>query len=234
VKKNFGLGEIQRMILGAIKNPDQPHAELSSVICEKPPITSQQRLRIYQEAYKNRMLESLRDDFPRVEKILGSDEFDKNAAMYLESHPSRYASLAEASQHFPQWMKESSDELYEAASVDWIEILASHQVEVDRQNVLGPQEIGMGIPFVIIKNATLFSFIGKTDIFVSYRSWGEIRSRQMRPEEFHFFQMISGRMEVEELAKLVESLRMDEGQLQNLFSNWVRDEVIYCKRRDEC
>jgi len=52
-----------------------------------------QRIQIYRDMYRTRLVDVLREDFPLVAVILGDDEFEALAGRYLARHPSAHPSV---------------------------------------------------------------------------------------------------------------------------------------------
>jgi len=67
---------------------------------------STDRLGVYTEMYWARLLDVLRDDFPRVAAVLGADRFTALAAAYLERHPSTDPSVRWVGANFADFLAE--------------------------------------------------------------------------------------------------------------------------------
>lgn len=68
-------------------------------------LTSRERLGIYRDQYRIRLLDSLLDDFPGLRKIVGARKFEKLAKAYLDAHPSRSFTLRDLGRDLPQWLR---------------------------------------------------------------------------------------------------------------------------------
>ena len=55
--------------------------------------SAEERLDVYYEAYRLRLLEVLRDDFPGLVALMSADTFNAMGLRYLEQHPSNYYSV---------------------------------------------------------------------------------------------------------------------------------------------
>jgi len=55
--------------------------------------SAEQRLDVYYEAYRLRLLEVLRDDFPGICGLMNADTFNTMGLRYLEKHPSNHPSV---------------------------------------------------------------------------------------------------------------------------------------------
>src|SRR3989442_3051793 len=63
-----------------------------------------QRLDLYAHMYCARLLDALREDFPRVAAILGFERFREIARAYLARNPSAHPSLRYLGRHFPEFL----------------------------------------------------------------------------------------------------------------------------------
>ncbi len=229
MKSSLSLFEIQKKIAKTIKEVS-PSSELSSIVCEKPPISIQDRLEIYRDAYRARMTESLAEDFPRVQENIGENEFDQLAWSYIQEQPSRFASLAEVSQHFPKYLELISEELFELASIDWIEILSGHARSMDFKNKLSAKEIQQGVPFKLKTNPTLQSFIGKESIYIAFQCRDEVEVKLCRDFELNFFEQMQTSSTLQELSSLISSTNLAADEIQNLVIEWLKHEIVFCER----
>jgi len=85
---------------------------------------STDRLGVYTEMYWARLLDVLRDDFPRVAAVLGGDRFTALAGAYLERHPSTDPSVRWVGAYFAAFLAERGrvDEqpfLTDLARLEW-------------------------------------------------------------------------------------------------------------------
>src|SRR6266404_5978685 len=93
------LRELQALFLRSIATTSDRsddhrfHPELLELVNARGVLGATQRLGIYAEMYWARLLDVLRDDFPRVAAIVGDDRFTTLAAAYLERHPSTNPSV---------------------------------------------------------------------------------------------------------------------------------------------
>jgi hypothetical protein len=56
-------------------------------------VSAEERLTIYANAYRLRLLEALDTDYPGLHAVLGDDDFDTMGRAYIAAHPSAYFSL---------------------------------------------------------------------------------------------------------------------------------------------
>jgi hypothetical protein len=88
------LNDWQAEVQAYLLNPDaQPNTALQASLLGSAALTAEQGLAIYHNAYRARLLEALRGDYPAVHGWLGDEEFDALALAYLSAHPSQHFSL---------------------------------------------------------------------------------------------------------------------------------------------
>jgi hypothetical protein len=63
-----------------------------------------ERARVYYDAYRLRLAEILRVDFPGLCALMTTDEFDALARRYLDAHPSRYPTVRWFGQHLADFL----------------------------------------------------------------------------------------------------------------------------------
>lgn len=67
-----------------------------------------QRLNIYQQAYTSRLLRCLREHFPKLHLLLGTDLFHALGEAYLRCHPSTTFTLRDLGSEFSTFIKQSA------------------------------------------------------------------------------------------------------------------------------
>ncbi len=92
-------------------------------------VSAAERLDIYANMYFFRILDSLKEDFPAVLKILGANGFHDLIADYILKHPSSHWSLRYVGQDLPPFLKKYSllkkwPYLSELAQVEWLLLTA--------------------------------------------------------------------------------------------------------------
>ncbi len=94
-------------------------------------LNSLERLEIYNKQYWYRLLESLQEDFPGLNAILGHRRFEKLSIAYLTRHPSQSYSLNHLGDRLTSFIKEEpglttpdSDLAYDMARFEWAELKA--------------------------------------------------------------------------------------------------------------
>ena len=78
--------------------------ELENVIARSRALSSVERLEIYVDAYHERLMECLREEFPATRHAVGNDLFDALAFGYLESFPSRSYTLGRLGADLPRYL----------------------------------------------------------------------------------------------------------------------------------
>jgi hypothetical protein len=100
------LVQMQKAFFRCISRPLGPRDTMvrdrntDGMILENDRLTSHERLRLYAQQYWWRLLDSLRDDFPATEKVLGSKRFHQLSVRYIAKCPSRKYSLIYLGERF--------------------------------------------------------------------------------------------------------------------------------------
>jgi hypothetical protein len=90
----MSLRDWQAQVQAYLLNPDaQPSPALRASLLGSAALSVEQGLAIYHNAYRARLLEALRGDYPAVHGWLGDEEFDALALAYIDAHPSQHFSL---------------------------------------------------------------------------------------------------------------------------------------------
>jgi hypothetical protein len=171
------LEQIQRWLQSVIMHPggvaegveaetarqhlDVPLAELDSVIRPSQALTSDARLEIYVNAYHERLLECLRQEFCGTQYAVGEELFDALAFGYLQSYPSRSYTLGQLGVSFAVYLDEHrhhAQETPQGAPATWadfvVELAQFERVQrevfdaegTERGNVLDFDEVASVAP----------------------------------------------------------------------------------------
>jgi hypothetical protein len=86
--------------------------------------SAEERVHLYVEGYRLRLLETLQDAFSGLHAFLGDEEFDKLGRAYIDAHPSTHPSVRWFSQHLPAFLKTAAPYsahpvLAEMAAFEW-------------------------------------------------------------------------------------------------------------------
>lgn len=87
------------------------------------PMSIEKRLGIYHNAYRVRLVDSLRDTFEKTWAYLGDATFEQCARAFIESHPSTHRSLRDYGVELPDWLRQqfpSDADVAELAQMDWL------------------------------------------------------------------------------------------------------------------
>ncbi len=136
------LDQIQRWMQSVIMHPggvaegveaaaarqhlDVPLAELDSVIQPSQALSSSARLEIYVDAYYERLLECLRQEFCGTQYAVGEELFDALAFGYLQSYPSGSYTLGQLGASLAQFLEERrlhAQDVPEGAPDTWPEFV---------------------------------------------------------------------------------------------------------------
>ena len=114
--------------------------DVASRIVNTPGFDTHQRLSIYGNAYRSRLVEALSVDYAALYNLLGDDDFHRVGLDYIEAYPSTYYSLRWFGQDLPRFLK--TDETYRDQA--WLAELA--EFEWTFVNAFDAKDIGiMGI-----------------------------------------------------------------------------------------
>lgn len=83
-------------------------AEASAIAAGNERLSPAEQVDIYREQYFLRHVDSLRDDFRAIERLLGEDAFHALATAYLAAHPPSTWSLRDAGEALPRFVAEAA------------------------------------------------------------------------------------------------------------------------------
>lgn len=118
--------EIEAYLLGDQANPS---AALRDSVLGSPALSAEEGLAIYYNAYRSRLLQVLRDDYPALATWMGEEAFEHLANGYLHVHPSRHFSLRWLGAHLADYIQRNCAqtlhaEYAELARLEWAFTLA--------------------------------------------------------------------------------------------------------------
>jgi len=116
---------------------DEPGAfapQLVEVVLPSSTLDSTAHVQVYADAYSSRLLEVLREDFPRLSAVLGRDGFEEIARDYLKRHPSEHPSVRHLGRAMAAFLERRTDLppcLPDLARLEWarIEVFDAPDVE---------------------------------------------------------------------------------------------------------
>lgn len=88
-----GLREAERWLVAAILADQVDEASVAGELTPGPQLSAAERLDIYRQSYRARLVECLADDYPAIAAAIGADAFEALALRYLAAHPSRSPNL---------------------------------------------------------------------------------------------------------------------------------------------
>ena len=120
------LGELQLRFLGALDPASPPiDAALLAAVNGTGSLDAAQRIRIYADMYRARLVDVLREDYPRVAAILGDADFAALACRYLTRHPSTRPSVRHVGRRFADWIAGEAavaPHLADLARLEWARV----------------------------------------------------------------------------------------------------------------
>jgi hypothetical protein len=123
---SISLSELQSSLQNYLLH--QPN-NADSITLETENFSKQERLGIYYDAYRLRLLEVLSNDFPALNLKLGDEVFTSLMEEYIERYPSHHPSLRWLGKSLPTFLSDHSIwknhvNLIELAEFEWIQITA--------------------------------------------------------------------------------------------------------------
>jgi hypothetical protein len=131
----------------APKTPDgRPmRVEVSEFIMPNDRLTAIERLEIYSRSYWFRVLESLHDDFPGLQAVLGKRAFDRISRAYLADCPSQSFTLRDLGSRLEGWLRRNPRYAgsRQALALDMVRLEWAHIEAFDgaAERVLGPEDL---------------------------------------------------------------------------------------------
>ena len=227
MKAPTSLIELQEKIQQAVQK-NHSTQEALNLIARKEPLSPEERLQIYQEAYLLRMIDAMAIDFNRTHELLGEDNFANMVTQFVREQSSRHSSIAELGQHFPKFLRFYSEEWYEAASLDWLEFL-SFYLE-DEAKALSHEEIAQGVPFRLkLRNSTLF-FQGQNKYYVSSKTQNDQQFvQEIEAKDFYCLQELKSPHGLEQFHALLQRNAIDLETAQQKIISWLSQGILQCE-----
>lgn len=105
-------------------------SELETLLTAGPRLSAFERLAIYQQGYRARLVECLADDYPALKYALGNEAFETLAQSYIAEHPSESATLNAYGRHMATFCLRAELEagafFAELARLEWALVEAVH------------------------------------------------------------------------------------------------------------
>jgi hypothetical protein len=124
-----GLRAQQIWLSDAVTELDES-VDAARMLTPGPRLTPAERLQIYRDAYRGRLVECLADDYPAVRYMLGKAAFETIAHAYIDRHPSRSPSLNAFGRWFSAFLAARDADIgtfpAELAQLEWAIVEAIH------------------------------------------------------------------------------------------------------------
>lgn len=124
--------------------------DASALTLETPNFSKQERLQIYHEAYRLRLIDALRNDYPALEAYVGDDEFIALAIEFIAEYPSHNPSLRWLGEKLPNFLRNHEHwqepiEAVELAEFEWQQVMAFDAADtslasIDELRTLPPEQ----------------------------------------------------------------------------------------------
>lgn len=210
------LLELQSNLSQAIQHGLHAPLPLSELhIKNQPPLSCKERLFIYQNAYRLRIIDSIVEDYPQVSDFLGENEFEHLVSSFIRKTPSRSWSLGEYSKEFLEFLGSTKAVqkypfLADLAQMEWCEnvsFLAAQEEVFDFPQFLS------SIPENEVQNVVL-QLSGSVFLFQSQWDFGVFKKKKkaLPKESFYLIYKKEGRVQRETLNvnqfKILENIKM--------------------------
>ena len=115
-------------LAAGLGEPDAAHAPapidrtLLGLVSGRGDLAAAPRIQIYRDMYRARLVDVLREDYPRVVATLGDEEFEILATRYLGHHPSTHPSVRYLGDRFADFVDAEGPEppfLADLARLEW-------------------------------------------------------------------------------------------------------------------
>ena len=120
------LGELQLRFFSALDPASPPiDAALLAAVNGTGSLDAAQRIRIYADMYRARLVDVLREDYPRVAAAVGGADFAALACRYLTRHPSTNPSVRHVGRRFADWITGEASvapHLADLARLEWARV----------------------------------------------------------------------------------------------------------------
>jgi len=149
---------------------------------------SDHRLNVYYNGYRLRLIESMAVDFPKLQEIMGDEDFNWLVVNYIEKYPSNARSVRWAGNKLVKFMQESDnydDFLAEIAKFEWAmsdsfdATNPKSVVQLDYMEQIEPE----AWPAFRIKFCSFVNFIDCHYNVPSY--WKQLDNKQTPPEKIY-------------------------------------------------
>jgi hypothetical protein len=121
---------------GALEGEPIGIAEVARVVLPSSRLSSVERIGVYHDAYRARLVECLADDYPALAHALGEAAFEELCLAYVFAHPSRSPNLNAFGRHMSAFCRSKSGSLSEMhadlAALEWAMVEVIHTGDAER------------------------------------------------------------------------------------------------------
>jgi hypothetical protein len=181
-----GLRAVEEWLVEAISGEVAAGDAVAEVVTAGPSLSAAERLEIYRQGYRARLIECLEDDYPVLAATLGGHAFEALATGYITRHPSSSPNLNAFGQHMAAFCEEVTLAgfethgafLAELARLEWALVLAIHAAPPAPFDLAALQAIAAeawaGVRLVASESVSLLAFRYPVNAyFQAYRTTGE-------------------------------------------------------------
>lgn len=109
--------------------------DMQGQVASNAKATAEERVHVYVEGYRLRLLEVLEDNYSGLHGLLGDEQFDHMGRAYIAAHPSTHPSVRWFSQRVPEFLRSTAPydahpHLAEMAAFEWAQGLAFDAADV--------------------------------------------------------------------------------------------------------
>ncbi len=138
------LAETQAAFFSLVTDPEQIETRPELGLFD-------QRLRIYANMYLWRLVDGLRNDFPKLAAVVGDDDFSALMSQYLRQHPSEHPDVGQVGRHLVSFLRQNRDPTRREDLADLAELEQARSevfLEADRRPIDGSaiSELGAAFP----------------------------------------------------------------------------------------
>ncbi len=138
------LAETQAAFFSLVTDPEQIETRPELGLFD-------QRLRIYANMYLWRLVDGLRNDFPKLAAVVGDDDFSALMSQYLSQHPSEHPDVGQVGRHLVSFLRQNRDPTRREDLADLAELEQARSevfLEADRRPIDGSaiSELGAAFP----------------------------------------------------------------------------------------
>lgn len=240
------LHQLQQLFSAALQ--DKYEANFGELNIESNLVRDTERFSIYQNAYFARFEESLSEDFPQVHQLLGEKIFSNLVKDYIIKHPSKYASLADVSLNFPNFLRDSDyifpyPYLGDLADLDWLKNLSLLSEEIIAQDFSSWANLDYNLlqQKVLTLHPSVFFMHSKWNILTiepskipmlksTYllinRKQSAVICREITENDWQIFIKMQKCITLDEIVRIFSSKNYAESDLSEWFNRWVILKVI--------